>query len=77
MTSDLMRDGTGADQAGANSEAGRLAAEQLQHTLDRHKAARVIASVAEDSTEAQMLFAMLGLGIDEIRAAAQNRTVAA
>jgi hypothetical protein len=82
MTSDLLINSPWAEQSGtgnipANSPAGRAEADRIQHDYERLRAARVIASRADDVTQARELLAMLGLTQDDIRAALAQQTAAA
>jgi hypothetical protein len=75
MTSDVLINSPWADHSGVGAE--RAEADRVQHEDERLRAARVIAAAARDIAEARDLLSMLGLGNDEIRAAAGQRIVAA
>lgn len=77
MTSDVLTNSAWGDHSGTDIGAARAEAERRQHELERLRAARVIAAAARDSEDARDLLGMLGLDVDEMKAARGQRTVAA
>jgi hypothetical protein len=57
-------------------ETARAQLEAEQHADQRRAAVRVIAGCASDTADARMLLDMLGLGLDDIRAAKPMAVVA-
>jgi hypothetical protein len=77
MTSDVLTNSAWSDHSGTDIGAARAEAERRQHELERLRAARVIAAAARDPEDARDLLGMLGLEVDEMKAARSQRTVAA
>jgi ornithine cyclodeaminase/alanine dehydrogenase-like protein (mu-crystallin family) len=59
----------------SNHEAARASTEAQQHADERRAASRVIAGAARSSADARTLLDMLGLGLEDIRAAKPMATV--
>ena len=69
MTHDLTHQSPWSAPSGADHNAQRAEAEQVQHATERRLAVRVIAGSARDRADAQLLFDILGLGTDDFMAA--------
>jgi hypothetical protein len=77
MTSDVLTNSPWADRVGADLASMRAEAERVQHVNEKLRAARVVAATALDTKEARDLLDMLGLCVDDIRAAKAVRNAAA
>ena len=77
MTASPLLDSSWSDPSASGRDSTRAATEAEQQAAQRLSAVRAVAGCARDADDARRLLDILGLGSDEVRAAAQRRITAA
>jgi hypothetical protein len=77
MTASPLVDSSWSEPAASGRDSARAATEAEEQAAQRLSAVRAIAGRARDADDARRLLDILGLGADEIRAAAKGHSTAA
>ena len=77
MTASPLVDSSWSEPAASDRDSTRAATEAEQQAAQRLSAVRAVAGCARDADDARTLLDILGLGPEEIRAAAKRHSTAA